>query len=85
MISGLLGVMSRRTINKTEVSWTSALDLKPIQGDRVLLKIEDCGNVNHVIGYWSGSWVVCDILIKSSDAITEDFEQGDVLAYAYII
>jgi len=77
--------MSRRTIEKTKMDWQPVTQGKPSQGDRVLLKVEKDGELMHCVGYWGcGMWEVCTILMESeSDWIEKDFDDLDVLAYAY--
>ena len=69
------------------MDWKPANKSKPSQGDRVLLKVELDADTMHVVGWWSGEWIICDALLAvvgdEDGEIVEDFEQDDVLAYAY--
>ena len=78
--------MSRRTIKKTKMDWQSVTQGKPSQGDRVLLKVAMDGDAMHVVGWWSGEWMICDQLLAAvgdKDEVVENFRQDDVLAYSY--
>ena len=70
------------------MDWQPVTQGKPSQGDRVLLKVEKDGELMHCVGYWGcDMWEVCTMLMErmesESEWIEKDFDDLDVLAYAY--